>query len=203
MGEWICRLGRSHRNISFSYPGTTAKALDNITLCIKPGQLIVIVGSNGSGKSTIVKLLMRLYDATSGSITIDGENIKNYRIGDMRHATAALTQDHHIYPLSLSENIGLGNPAHVADMDMIRAATKQGGAEGLITKLADGYATVLEHPRGLKYGSDVSKGDKSLLAEELEKMTKEADVSGASVIACWVSPSSFTNEFQAESGRDW
>ncbi|KAJ7700767.1 P-loop containing nucleoside triphosphate hydrolase protein [Mycena rosella] len=179
-------VGRPHedgmpfelQNVSFSYPGTTAKALDNVTLSIKPGQLVVIVGSNGSGKSTIVKLLTRLYDATSGTLTVDGADIREYRISDMRHATAALTQDLHLYPLSLRENIGLGNPAHVGDMDMIRAAAKLGGAEDVIAKQVDGLGTVLVHPRGLKYGNDVSKGDGSLLAEELEKMTKEADVSG-------------------------
>ncbi|KAJ7932759.1 P-loop containing nucleoside triphosphate hydrolase protein [Mycena leptocephala] len=179
-------LGRPHeqgmpfelKNVSFSYPGTTAKALDNVTLSIKPGQLLVIVGANGSGKSTIVKLLTRLYDATSGSITVDGADIQEYRLADIRHATAALTQDHHLYPLSLRENIGLGNPAHVADMDMIRAAATQGGAQDLIAKLADGFETVLEHPRGMQWGVDVKKGDKTLLAEALEKMTKEADVSG-------------------------
>ncbi|KAJ7107214.1 P-loop containing nucleoside triphosphate hydrolase protein [Mycena crocata] len=166
------------QNVSFSYPGATTKALDNITLSIKAGQLIVVVGANGSGKSTIVKLLTRLYDTTSGSITIAGEDIKNYRIADLRQATAALTQDHHLYPLSLSENIGLGNPAHVDNMEMIREAAKQGGADGVIAKCADGFDTILEHPRGLRFGSDVSKGDKTLLAAELERMTKEADVSG-------------------------
>jgi ABC-type multidrug transport system fused ATPase/permease subunit len=128
-----------------------------------------------------VKLLTRLYDATSGSITVDGADIQEYRLADIRHATAALTQDHHLYPLSLRENIGLGNPAHVADMDMIRAAATQGGAQDLIAKLADGFETVLEHPRGMQWGVDVKKGDKTLLAEALEKMTKEADVSGTCI----------------------
>lgn len=169
-----------HRNVSFSYPGTTAKALDNVTLSIKPGQLIVIVGHNGCGKSTIVKLLTRLYDATSGTITIEGEDVRNYRMADMRQATAALTQDHHLYPLSLSENIGLGNPAHVGDVEMVRAAAKQGGAEDVIKKLADGFGTVLERPRGLKYSMSVEKGDP--LAAELEKLEKEADVSGTSAL---------------------
>ncbi|KAJ7237733.1 P-loop containing nucleoside triphosphate hydrolase protein [Mycena haematopus] len=188
-------LGRPHEhgmpfeliNVSFSYPGTPAKALNNITLSIKPGQLVVVVGSNGSGKSTIVKLLTRLYDATSGSITVDGADIQAYRLADLRQATATLTQDHHIYPLSLRENIGLGNPAHVQDMEMIRTAARQGGAEAVISKLGDGFETVLEHPRGLQYGSDVSKGGKTLLAEALQKMTKEADVSGGErqrLVAC-------------------
>ncbi|KAJ7765688.1 P-loop containing nucleoside triphosphate hydrolase protein [Mycena metata] len=179
-------LGRPHeqgmafelKNVSFSYPGKTTDALNNVTLSIKPGQLVVIVGSNGSGKSTIVKLLTSLYDATSGSITIDGENIRNYRLADLRHATAALTQDHHLYPLSLRENIGLGNPARVSDVEMVRTAAKQGGADELISKLAEGFETVLERPRGMQFGSDVSKGDGTLLAEALEKMTKQADVSG-------------------------
>ncbi|KAJ7184601.1 P-loop containing nucleoside triphosphate hydrolase protein [Mycena filopes] len=179
-------LGRPHedgmpfelKNVSFSYPGTTADALKNVTLSIKPGSLIVIVGANGSGKSTIVKLLTQLYPPTSGTITIDGAGMEEYRPTDLRHATAALTQDHHLYPLSLRENIGLGNPAHVGNTDMIQAAAKQGGADGLIGKLAEGLDTVLEHLRGLQYGSDVRKGDGSLLAEALEKMTKEADVSG-------------------------
>ncbi|KAF8209316.1 P-loop containing nucleoside triphosphate hydrolase protein [Mycena galopus ATCC 62051] len=166
------------KNVSFSYPGTTTKALNNVTLSIKAGQLIVIVGANGSGKSTIVKLLTRLYDASSGSITVDGADIQDYRLPDLRHATAALTQDHHLYPLSLRENIGLGNPAHVRNMDMIRTAARLGGAEEVIAKLGDGFETVLEHPRGVRWGNDVKKGDGTLLAEALEKMTKEADVSG-------------------------
>ncbi|KAJ7221462.1 P-loop containing nucleoside triphosphate hydrolase protein [Mycena pura] len=181
-------LGRPHeqgmplelKDVSFSYPGASNKALDNVSLSIKAGQLVVIVGANGSGKSTIVNLLTRLYDATSGSITIDGEDIQKYRIADIRRATAALTQDHHLFPLSLSENIGLGNTAHVSDMDMIRAAAKQGGADGLLTRLADGFDTVLERPSGLQWGNDVQNCETTLLAEELEKMKKETDISGES-----------------------
>ncbi|KAF7359053.1 ABC transporter ATP-binding protein [Mycena sanguinolenta] len=152
-------LGRPHEhgmpieltNVSFSYPGTTAEALDNITLSIKPGQLVVVVGANGSGKSTIVKLLTRLYDATSGSITVDGADIQAYRLADLRHATAALTQDHHLYPLSLRENIGLGNPAHVQNMEMIQDAARQGAQR---------------------------RAARRFWRKALEKMTKEADVSG-------------------------
>ncbi|KAJ7611789.1 P-loop containing nucleoside triphosphate hydrolase protein [Roridomyces roridus] len=168
------------KNVSFSYPGTTAKALNDITLSIKPGQLVVVVGSNGSGKSTIVKLLTRLYDATSGCILIDGQDIKSYRIPDLRQATATLTQDHHLYPLSLGENIGLGNPARVDDLEMIREAARQGGAEDMIAKLADGLGTVLERPRGLQW-SNLEEGEKEgneQLKAAVEKMKKEADVSG-------------------------
>ncbi|KAJ6455944.1 P-loop containing nucleoside triphosphate hydrolase protein [Mycena vitilis] len=166
------------KNVSFSYPGTDANALNNITLSIKPGQLIVIVGANGSGKSTLVKLLTRLYDATAGSIAIDGADVQVYRLPDLRHATATLTQDHHLYPLSLRENIGLGYPAHVDNVEMIRAAAKQGGAEALLARMPDGLETVLEHPPEVQWGSGVDKGDGTLLGEALEKLDKEADVSG-------------------------
>ncbi len=99
-------------DVSFSYPGSqTAKpALSNINLSIKSGQMVVIVGSNGSGKSTILKLLSRFYDPTSGpeSILVDGIPISQYRMSDLWRATATLTQDHSLFPLSLGENIGLG-----------------------------------------------------------------------------------------------
>ncbi|KAJ7041944.1 P-loop containing nucleoside triphosphate hydrolase protein [Mycena alexandri] len=181
-------LGRPHeqgmavelRNVSFSYAGSTSNALNNVTLSIKAGQLIIIVGANGSGKSSIVKLLTSLYDATSGSITVDGEDIRSYRLTDRRHATAALTQDHHLFPLSLRENIGIGNPAHVADMGMIRTAAKQGGSEGVIAKQAEDFETVLRQAFGTQYSNGVKTTDKTLLGEAFDKilMTPAADVSG-------------------------
>ncbi|KAK7036018.1 ABC transporter ATP-binding protein [Favolaschia claudopus] len=179
-------LGRPHeegmplelQNLTFSYPGATNNALNNLSLSIKAGQVLVIVGENGSGKSTIVKLLTRLYDATSGSITIDGADIQDYRLADLRHATASLTQDHHIFPLSLRDNIGLGNPAQVENMEMIQAATRQGGAEDVVRKFSDGYEAVLEHPWGVySRGNTLGKG-KTALTEIWERVSKKADVSG-------------------------
>ncbi|KAJ7765689.1 P-loop containing nucleoside triphosphate hydrolase protein [Mycena metata] len=181
-------LGRPHeqgmpvemRNVSFSYPGSTSKALNNVTLSIKAGQLIVIVGANGSGKSTLVKLLTSLYDATSGSITVDGEDIRSYRLADRRRATAALTQGHRLFPLSLRENIGIGNPAHVADMGMIHTAAKQGGADGLVSKLGDGFETVLQQTWGTQFSENgVKTTDNTPLGEAFKKILQTtADVSG-------------------------
>ncbi|KAJ7649665.1 P-loop containing nucleoside triphosphate hydrolase protein [Roridomyces roridus] len=168
------------RNVSFSYPGTTAKALNDVSLSIKPGQLVVIVGSNGSGKSTIIKLLTRLYDATCGSILVDGQDIKDYRVADLRMAMASLTQDHHLYPLSLGENIGLGNPARVGDVEMIWDAARLGGAEGVVDKMTDGLGTVLEWPRGLQW-NNVGKGNQAVdpeLRAAVGNMKKQVAVSG-------------------------
>ncbi|KAF7298862.1 ABC transporter ATP-binding protein [Mycena indigotica] len=149
------------RNVTFSYPGgeKNAKALDDVSFTIKSGQLVVLVGSNGSGKSTIVKLLSRLYDVSSGNIVVDDKNIHDYLIADLRAATASLTQDHHLYPLSLGENIGLGNPELMGDVEVITGAAKKGGA-------ADAYTM------------HVQASDGTPLAKEVEKMQKRADISG-------------------------
>ncbi|KAF7325600.1 ABC transporter ATP-binding protein [Mycena kentingensis (nom. inval.)] len=170
------------KDLSFAYPNTNANALRDVSLSIKPGQLVVVVGSNGSGKSTIVKLLMRLYEPSSGEILLGAaptaRDIRQYDIMDLRRATAALTQDHHLFPLSIAENIGMGNPARVDDREAIADAARRGGAEKVVEKLKDGMDTVLERAPGLQWGYDVRKGEETLLAAELERLEKESDVSG-------------------------
>jgi len=83
------------KNISFSYPSSknSTAALHNVSMNIKSGQLVVIVGANGSGKSTIIRILSRLYDPTSGQIFIDGHASSDYRINDLHQATVVLSQD--------------------------------------------------------------------------------------------------------------
>ncbi|KAJ7089980.1 P-loop containing nucleoside triphosphate hydrolase protein, partial [Mycena epipterygia] len=167
------------KNVSFAYPGGKSKenAIKNVSLKIAAGQLVVIVGANGSGKSTIIKLLNRLYDVDSGEIFLDGLPIKNYRISDLRKVQALLTQDHKLYPLTLAENIGLGNPGRIDDMEMVMQAAEFGGASEVIKKLNDGVNTVLS-PVNTAYGSHLDKDKHKKLKSILEHLEKKAEVSG-------------------------
>ncbi|KAF8894755.1 P-loop containing nucleoside triphosphate hydrolase protein [Infundibulicybe gibba] len=168
------------RNVSFTYPGTkaTKPALADVSFSVQPGQLVVIVGENGSGKSTVVKILSQLYDPTTGEYLLDGLSADSYRPSDLRQATTNLTQDHSIYNLSLAENIGMGCVAHVDDMDMIADAARLGGATHCISKLVDGMQTVLD-PLSDACGINLPAGViDHPLAVELEKLEKKVDISG-------------------------
>jgi ABC-type multidrug transport system fused ATPase/permease subunit len=134
------------RNVSFQYPGAERCALRNVSFKIGAGQLGVIVGTNGSGKSTILKLVSRIYDPTEGTILIDDRDIKTLRLADLRAAMSILFQDYTHFSLSIHENIGLGNPALAHDNDKIREAAHLGGAEDFIDELPDGFNTYVRRP---------------------------------------------------------
>lgn len=89
-------------HVSFKYPGSDSYALKNVSFKIERGQLCVIVGNNGSGKSTILKLAARLYDPLEGEIRFNGQDIKTLRFSDLRNAIAVLFQDYTLFPLNVS-----------------------------------------------------------------------------------------------------
>ena len=95
-----------------------------------------------------------MYDPQSGQILCDGQPIQSYRLSDLRQATATLTQDHHLFPVSLAENIGLGNTEYVGDKAMIAKAAVLGGADACMAKLVDGVDTIL-NPPFVAYGSNL------------------------------------------------
>lgn len=95
------------KNVSFIYPNTDKKVLDNISFKINQGEKIVLVGVNGSGKTTIIKLMLRFYDVTSGEILINGKNIKGYSICSLRKLYSVLFQNYVYYSFTLRENINL------------------------------------------------------------------------------------------------
>ena len=106
----------------------------------------VIVGDNGSGKSTILKLLSRLYDPTEGQILVNGMDIRTLKLADLRRAMSVLFQDYSLFPLTIGENIGFGDPVNAYDIDRIREAARLGGAEEFVDKMPDGFDSYLERP---------------------------------------------------------
>ncbi|KAG2345399.1 P-loop containing nucleoside triphosphate hydrolase protein [Suillus weaverae] len=148
------------RNVTFQYPGNEKHALKNVSFKIEAGQLCasptpfaVIVGVNGSGKSTILKLISRIYDPTDGTILIDDKDIKTLKLADLRAAMSILFQDYNHFPVRIRENIGLGNPALANDDEKIREAAHLGGAEEFIDDLPDGFDTYIDRPVYDSYSS--------------------------------------------------
>ncbi len=129
--------------VSFVYPGTTAKVLDNINLTIRPGETLVLVGLNGAGKTTLLKLLTRLYDPTEGYILLDGKDIREYDTKELYRLFGIIFQDFGKYAVTVSENIGFGDISRPNDTDAIRAAAEQADAQDYISRLPHGYDTPL------------------------------------------------------------
>ncbi|KAH9855745.1 P-loop containing nucleoside triphosphate hydrolase protein [Lenzites betulinus] len=155
------------RNVSFRYPGSDRHALRDVSFKISAGQLCVIVGANGSGKSTILKLVNRLYDIEEGTILLDGHDIRTLKLHDLRQATCVLFQDYTHFPLSIRDNIALGDPAHFQDDDRVRRAAQLGGAETFIDRLSEGFDTYLERPVR-DYFSGIPEGTTTLFGRNID-----------------------------------
>lgn len=98
------------KNVDFAYPNASASVLENINLKIEKGETVAIVGATGSGKTTLVNLITRFYDVTKGEIHVDGENIKNYKLVDLRNKIAIVLQKAELFAGTIKENIKWGNP---------------------------------------------------------------------------------------------
>ncbi|KAI0656859.1 P-loop containing nucleoside triphosphate hydrolase protein [Cubamyces menziesii] len=155
------------RNVSFRYPGSEQYALRDVSFKLSAGQLCVIVGANGSGKSTILKLVARLYDVEEGQILLDGHDIRTLRLHDLRQAISVLFQDYTHFPLSIRDNIALGDPAHFADDDRVRRAAELGGAAEFIERLPDGFDAYLERPVR-DYFSGIPEGTTTLFGRAID-----------------------------------
>ncbi len=149
------------RGVSFAYPGSKRKVLRDISFVVEPGQNIAIVGKNGAGKSTIVKLLCRFYDVTSGEILLNGVNIKDVARADWYGYLGTLFQDFVHYNFSVRDNILFGNIDKKDDKALYEAARRSGALE-FIEKLPRGFDTQL----GKEYedGMELSQGQWQKLA---------------------------------------
>lgn len=125
------------RNVTFAYPGSDKKVLDGVNIIVEPGEHLSIVGRNGAGKTTFIKLLCRLYDPTEGEILVDGRNIKEYDYKEYIRQFAPVFQDFKIFGFSIGENIVFDN----MDQDRLNEMLKLTGLDGMTQKLPKGADT--------------------------------------------------------------
>ena len=155
------RQGFEFRNVSFAYPNGR-EVLSSVSFKLTPGERIALVGENGQGKTTIVKLLTRLYDPTAGQILLDGKDLRSYDLDDLWGEIGVIFQDFMRYDLTASENIAMGRIEERDNIFRIRAAAQKSLAEDVIRKLPNGYVQQL----GTRFdgGTDLSGGEWQKLA---------------------------------------
>lgn len=149
------REGIVFERVSFSYGGRAA--LHEADLVIPAGATVALVGENGSGKTTLVKLLARLYDPSAGRITIDGVDLRDFAMQDLRGRISVIFQDYMRYNLTARDNIGFGDAAAAPGTQRIAAAANQAGVGDLIRRLPQGLETVLG--RWFEDGAELSVGE--------------------------------------------
>jgi ATP-binding cassette subfamily B protein len=151
------RDGFEFRNAGFAYPGSERMVLRNVNLRLHPAERVALIGENGAGKTTLVKLLARLYDPTEGQILLDGVDLREYDVEDLRHEIGVIFQDYLRYDLLVRENIGFGRLESLDDLDQIAAAARKSLAQGVIDRLPDGYNQMVG--RRFEGGVDLSGGE--------------------------------------------
>jgi ATP-binding cassette, subfamily B, bacterial len=159
------RSGFVFEDVGFRYPGSERWAVRNVDMTLEPGERVALVGENGAGKTTITKLLARLYDPTEGKITLDGVDLKEYDLASLRHAIAVIFQDFVRYDMRFDENIGVGEIEAVrGDLDRnngtpvaISDAAENSLAASLLPRFEKGYQQMLG--RRFDDGVDLSGGE--------------------------------------------
>ena len=141
------------RDVSFTYPGGGKKVLDHVSLTIRPGETLAIIGATGSGKTTLVSLIPRFYDVDEGSILIDGLDVRDYALKELRGRVAIALQKSELFSQTIGENIAWGRPA--ADDVSIQRAAQIAQAEDFIVSAPDGYDTMVAQG-----GTSLSGGQK-------------------------------------------
>ncbi len=151
------RAGIEFRNVSFAYPGTSRLVLRDLNLRLGQGERIALIGENGEGKTTIVKLLTRLYDPTEGAVYLDGIDLRDYDLEDYVSQIAVIFQDFMRYDMTARENIAIGRISESQNLPEIKSAAAKSLAENVISKLAGGYDQMLG--RRFDGGVDLSGGE--------------------------------------------
>ncbi len=148
--------GIEFRNVSFRYPGSTKYVLHHLNLSIQAGEHVALVGENGEGKTTLVKLIARLYEPTGGQILLDGVDIREYQLNDLRREVGIIFQDFFRYDFPVRENIGAGRVDRIDDDEALWDAARKSGIEGMISRLPGHLDQMLG--RRFEGGMDLSGG---------------------------------------------
>ncbi len=144
-------------HVSYRHPNSNRKAVDDVSLKIRPGECIALVGDNGSGKTTLIKLLCGLYDPCEGQITLEDTDLRQFETTALRSHISVVFQDYIRYHLTLRENIWLGDRTLSPSNEGILDAVSASGTDTIVTKLPHGYDTVLSN--WLDEGTDLSLGE--------------------------------------------
>lgn len=151
------RHGIEFRNVSFAYPGTARLVLKDFNFYLHPGERVALIGENGQGKTTIVKLITRLYDPTEGQILMDGVDLRDYDLEDLCHEIGVIFQDYMRYEMSARDNIAVGRIEERENLDRIAAAAEMSLANETIARLPEGMEQQLG--RRFEGGVDLSGGE--------------------------------------------
>ena len=167
------RSGITFENVGFRYPDSEQWAVRHLNLTIRAGEVVALVGENGAGKTTIVKLIARLYDPTEGRILLDGRDLRDYDLADLRSEIGVIFQDFVRFHFTAAENIGAGRIEASEDRIRIRSAAERSLADPVISRLPQGY----DQPLGKRFneGADLSGGEWQKIAIARAYM-READV---------------------------
>ncbi len=149
--------GFTFENVGFKYLNTTRWANRNLNFTLHAGEKLALVGENGAGKSTLVKLLVRLYDPTEGRILLDGHDLREYDLNELRMEVGIIFQDFLRYQMTTNENIAVGNIAELNNQDLIIKSAKQSLAHNIIERLPNKYEQVLG--RHFSQGVELSGGE--------------------------------------------
>lgn len=154
--------GFEFRNVSFIYPGTNRRVLDRFNFTLRPGERIALIGENGQGKTTIVKLITRLYDPSEGQILLDGVDLREYDLNDLHSMIGVIFQDFMRYEMTARENIEVGRVEVAHSPLEIEYAAAKSLASDVVARLPRGYDQMLG--RRFENGVDLSGGEWQKLA---------------------------------------
>jgi ATP-binding cassette subfamily B protein len=151
------RQGFEFRNVSFVYPGTQRRVLNGLNFHLRPGERVALIGENGQGKTTIVKLITRLYDPSEGQVLLDGIDLREYDLEDLYREIGVIFQDFMRYEMTARENIAVGKIEEIENKPLLEEAAHKSLADEVVAKLSSRYEQMLG--RRFEGGVDLSGGE--------------------------------------------